>query len=58
MVVLTNNLGPTFNNVEVGMLSTIVLTIGITLECVVIPCGSMVLIIGIMLEGVVGPCGS
>ena len=57
MVVSTNNPRPTFNNGEAGMLSTMVLTTGITLECVVIPCGSMVLIIGIPLVGVVSPCG-
>ena len=58
MVVLANKLGPTFNNGEAGMLSTMVLTAGITLACVVSPCGSMVLIVRIMLEGVVSPCGS
>ena len=58
MVVSTNNAGPTFNNGEAGMLSTMVLTVGITLACVVIPCGSMVLIVGITLAGVVSPCGS
>ena len=58
MVVLANNPGTTFNNGEAGMLSTMVLTAGITLECVVIPCGSMVLIIGIMLVGVVSTCRS
>ena len=57
MVVLTNNPGPTFNNGEVGMLSTMVFTAGITLVCVVIPCRSMVLIVGIMLVGVISPCG-
>ena len=58
MVVSTNNLGPTFNNGEVGMLSTMVLTAGITLADEVSPCGSMVLIIGITLVGVVTPYGS
>ena len=58
MVVSVNNTGPTFNNGEVGMLSTMVLTAGITLAIVVFPCGSMVLIIGITLAGVVSPCGS
>ena len=58
MVVSENNPGPTFNNGEAGMLSTMVLTTGITLESVVSPCRSMVLIIKIMLVGVVSPCGS
>ena len=58
MVVSKNNLGPTFNNGEAGMLLTMVLTAGITLACVVIPYGSMVLIVGIMLAGVVSPCRS
>ena len=58
MVVSKNNPGPTFDNGEASMLSTMVLTVGITLECVVIPCGSMVLIVGIMLVGAVSPCGS
>ena len=58
MVVSANNPGPTFNNGEAGMLSTMVLTAGITLAGVVVPCGSMVLIIGITLESVVSPCGS
>ena len=53
-----NNPGPTFNNGEVGMMSTMVLTVGITFVSVVIPCGSMVLIIGIALASVVSPCGS
>ena len=58
MVVSTNNLGPTFNNGEAGMLSTMALTAGITLACVVIPWGSMVLIVGIMLVGAIIPCRS
>ena len=58
MVVSKNNLGPTFNNGEAGMLSTMVLTARITLECVVIPCESMVLTVAIMLASVVSPCGS
>ena len=58
MVVSENNPGTIFNNGEVGVFSTMVLTTGITFACVVIPCGSMVLIIGITLEGVVSPCGS
>ena len=58
MVVLTNNPGPTFNNVEAGMLSTMVLTAGITMAGAVSPCGSMVLIVGITLAGAVSPCGS
>ena len=57
MVVLEKNLGPTFNNGEAGMLSTMVLIAGTTLACVVIPCGSMVLIVGITLVGAVNPCG-
>ena len=40
MVVLANNPGPTFNNGEAGMLSTMVLTVGITVEGVISPCGS------------------
>ena len=58
IVVSANNPGPTFNNGEVGMLSTMVLTTRITLAGVVSPYGSMVLIIGIMLAGAVSPCGS
>ena len=58
MVVSANNPGPTFNNREAGMLSTMVLTTGITLACLVNPCESMVLIIGITLVSVVIPCGS
>ena len=57
MVVSANNPGPTFNNGEAGVLSTMVLTTGITFVCVVIHCGSMVLIIGIMLAGAFSPCG-
>ena len=56
MVVSTNNLGPTFDNGEAGMLSTMVLTIGITLVGVVCPYRSMVLIVGIALAGVISPC--
>ena len=37
MVVSANNLGPTFNNGEAGMFSTMVLTAGIAFTCVVIP---------------------
>ena len=58
MVVSEKTPGPTFNNGEAGMLSTMVLTVGITLAGVVSPWGSMVLIIGITLAGVVSPCGS
>ena len=58
MVVSVNNPGHTFNNGEAGMLSTMVLTMGIMLVGVVFPCGSMVLIIGITLAGAVNPCGS
>ena len=58
MVVSANNPGPTFNNGEAGVLSTMVLIAGTTLACVVVPCGSMVLMVGITLEGVVNPCKS
>ena len=58
MVVSENNRGPTFNNGEVGMLSTMVLIEGITLAGAVSPCGSMVLIIAITLAGAVSPCSS
>ena len=58
MVVSTNNPGPTFNNGEGGMLSTMVLTVGITLASVVSTCRSMVLIIGITLASVVSSCRS
>ena len=58
IVLSVNNPGPTFNNGEASMLSTMVLTAGLTFMCVVIPCGSMVLMVGIMLEGVVSPCRS
>ena len=58
MVVSANNPGPTFNNGEAGMLSTMVFTTGITLAGVVNPCGSMVLIVGITLVGGVSPYGS
>ena len=58
MVVSKNNPGPTFNNGEASMLSTMVLTAGMTLAWVVIPCGLMVLIVRIMLAGGVNPCGS
>ena len=58
MVVSTNNLGPKFNNGEAGVFSTMVLIVGMTLACVVFPCGSMVVMVGIMLAGVVNPCGS
>ena len=58
MVVSTNNPGPTFNNGEVGVFSTIVLIVWTTLVCVVTPCGSMVVMVGITLAGVVYPCKS
>ena len=58
MAVSANNLGPTFNNLEASMLSTMVLAIGITLAGAVSPCGSMLLIIGITLAGVVSLCRS
>ena len=56
MVVSENNPRPTFNNEGTGMLSTMVLTTGITLAGAVSPCRSMVLIVGITLAGVVSPC--
>ena len=55
MVVSANNPGPTFNNGEVGVLSTMVLIVGMTLACVVFPYGSMVVMVGIMLASVVNP---
>ena len=58
MVVSANNPGPTFNNGGAGVLSTIVLIAGMTLVCVVTPCGSMVVMVGIMLAGAVNPCRS
>ena len=58
MVVSKNNPGPTFNNGEAGMLSTMMLTAGITLAGVVNPYGSMVLIVAITLDGAVSPCRS
>ena len=58
IVVSSNNPGPTFNNGEAGMLSTMVLTTEITLVGAVSPCGSMVLIVGITLVGGVSPCRS
>ena len=58
MVGLTNNPGPTINNGKAAVFSTMVLISGMTLACVVIPCGSMVVMVGITLVGVVNPCGS
>ena len=58
IVVLENNPRPTFNNGEAGMLSTMVLAIGMKLAGAVSPYGAMVLIVGITLAGVVSPCGS
>ena len=58
MEVSTNNPGTTFNNGEVGVFSTIVLVVGMTLVCVVAPCGSMVVMVGITLAGAVNPCRS
>ena len=58
MVISTNNPGPTFNNGEAGVLSTMVLIAGTTLAWVVVPCGSMVVMVGITLAGIVNPCGS
>ena len=58
MVGSVNNPGPTFNSGEAGVFSTIALIAGMTLACVVEPCGSMVVMVGITLAGVVNPCGS
>ena len=58
MVVSANNLGPTLNNGEAGVFSTMVLIAGMTLACVVVPCGSMVVMVDITLAGVINPCGS
>ena len=58
MVVSENNLGPTFNNGEAGVLSTMVLIAGMTLACMVVPYGSMVVMVGITLASAVNPCGS
>ena len=58
IMVLENNPGPTFNNGEDGMLSTMVLAIGITLVGAVSPSRSMVLIVGITLASAVSPCRS
>ena len=55
MVVSANNPGPTFNNGETGVLSTMVLIAGMTLVCMVFPYGSMVVMVGITLVGVVNP---
>ena len=40
IVVSKNNPGPTFNNKEVDVSSTVVLNIGIMFAAVVSPCGS------------------
>ena len=58
MVGSANNTGPTFNNGEAGVLSTIVLIAGTTLVCVVIPYGSIVVMVGITLASVINPCES
>ena len=58
MVVSKNNPRTTFNNGEASMLSTMVLTAGITSVGVVSPCRSMVLIIGIILASAISPYGS
>ena len=58
MVGSVNNPRPTFNNGKAGVLSTMVLIAGVTLACVVIPCGSMVLMVRITLAGAVNPYGS
>ena len=55
MVVSANNLGPTFNNGDAGVFSTVVLIVGTTLACVVVPGGSIVVMVGITLAGVVSP---
>ena len=57
MVVSASKPGPTFNNGEASMLSTMVLAIGITMAGVFSPCKSMVLIVGITLTSVISPCG-
>ena len=58
MVGSVNNPGPTFNGGEAGVFSTTVLVAGMTLACVVAPCGSMVVMVGIKLAGTVNPCRS
>ena len=58
ILVSANNLGPTFNNGEASVFSTIVLVAGMKLVCVVPPCGSMVVMVGIKLAGAVNPCRS
>ena len=58
MVVSKNNPRPTFNNGEAGVFSTVVLIVGTTLACVLVPCGSMVVMVRITLVGSVNPCGS
>ena len=58
MVGSANNPGPTFNGGEAGVFSTIVLIAGMTLVCVVVPCGSMVVMVGITLASAINPCGS
>ena len=58
MDVSTNNLGPTFNNRGSHVFSTIVLIAGMTLACVVPPCGSMVVMVGINFAGTINPCRS
>ena len=50
-----NNPGPTFNSGEASVFSTILLIVGMTLACVVTPCGSMVVMVGITLVGTVNP---
>ena len=55
MVGLVKNPGPTFNGGEDGVFSTILLTTGMTLACVFIPCSSMVVMVGIMLAGALNP---
>ena len=58
MEVSANNPGPTFNNGEAGLFSSMVLIAGMTLACVVVPCGSMVVMVGITLAGAINSCRS
>ena len=56
--VSVNNPRPTFNNGEDGVLSSIVLVVGMKLVCVVTPYGSMVVMFRITLVGSINPWGS
>ena len=58
MVGSASNPWPTFNNGYAGVLSILVLIAGMTLVCVVVPCGSMVVMVEITLAGAINPCGS